>query len=66
MTREFAYLSAYTFETLLIKAPLITLHRCNLLRIMYYDPSPPPTIPSFLWRLYRIARLDYNIGETDR
>lgn len=63
MTRGFAYLSAYTLETLLIKAPLITLHRCNLLRIMYYDP---PTIPSFLWRLYRIARLDYNIGETDR
>lgn len=40
MTRGFAYLSAYTFETLLIKAPLITLHRCNLLRIMYYDPPP--------------------------
>lgn len=64
MTRGFAYLFAYTFETLLIKAPLITLHRCNLLRIIYYDP--PLTIPSFLWRLYRIARLDYNIGETDR
>lgn len=45
MTRGFAYLSAYTFETLLIKAPLITLHHCNLLRIMYYDPpSPNPII----------------------